>query len=138
MHQPLPDMDEKRQMTCRLVKYIGAHSLRRTFSSLAVEIGLDEKTVRNVFQDHVARLETTTVFSTPTWLGIDEVTLLKKPRCIMTNLQTASVIALLASRNQQAVTQHLLTMPNKQAIEIACMDMWLPYKRAVQVCLPHA
>lgn len=43
--QPLPAVDGKREMTRRLVRWIGQQSLRRTFASLAEDIGIDEKTV---------------------------------------------------------------------------------------------
>ena len=37
--EPLPDMDDKRQMTSRLLAYIEKNSLRKTFSDLAREVG---------------------------------------------------------------------------------------------------
>ncbi len=38
-------------MTIRLIDSIQRQSLRRTFVSIAAEVGLDEKTIRNVFHD---------------------------------------------------------------------------------------
>ncbi len=68
--EPLPAVDAKREMTGRLVAWIGQQSLRRTFTSIAEDIGLDEKTVRNIFRDHMNELEKTVRFETPTWVGI--------------------------------------------------------------------
>ncbi|SRR5258707_15709178 len=62
-------------MTTRLIRSIQEQSLRRTFVSIAAEVGLDEKTIRNIFHDYVAELEKTHVFQTPRWLGIDELLL---------------------------------------------------------------
>ena len=47
--QPLPDVDERRNMTRRLVEYIQRRSIstRRTFISIAEEVGLDSRSVRN-------------------------------------------------------------------------------------------
>nr|WP_235589073.1 transposase family protein [Tepidibacillus decaturensis] len=42
-------MDEKRASTKRLVEYIEKQSLSHTLVSIAEEIGIDEKTVRNIF-----------------------------------------------------------------------------------------
>lgn len=136
--QPLPDMDDKRQMTRRLVTYIEREALRRTFVSVASETGVDEKTVRNVFHDHIAQLEATHAFTTPRWLGIDELTLIRRPRCIMTNLQAATIVNLLANRSQATVTRALTAMPTREAVEVVCMDMWAPYREASHMALPQA
>jgi transposase len=132
MLQPLPHMDEKHQMTKRLLSHIGELSLRRTFISIAEECGLDEKTVRNVFHEHVRHLDETTVFATPKWLGIDELTLLRHPRCIMTNLEERTIIALLKNRSQATVSQYLHDLHRRGRVEIVAMDMWEPYRNAVQ------
>ncbi len=70
-------MDESRLVTKRLIKWIKKASLDNTFTSVAEEIGIDEKTVRNIFKDYVTELEAQTDFRTPKWLCIDEVHLLK-------------------------------------------------------------
>lgn len=46
----------------RLIQYIERESLRRTFSSVAEDVGVDEKTVRNIFNDYCERLEKTLNF----------------------------------------------------------------------------
>ncbi len=107
MLELLPHMDAKHQMTKLLLKHIGEALLCRTFISIAEECGLDEKTVRNIFREHVGSLDETTIFATPKWMGIDELTLLRHPRCIMTNLQERTIIALLQNRSQATVSRHL-------------------------------
>ena len=52
-YEPLPEIDEKRMMTARLAEWIGKQSVKRTFTSIAEEIGITEGTVRSVFHDHV-------------------------------------------------------------------------------------
>jgi hypothetical protein len=37
-------------------------SLKRTFVSISDDIGLDEKTIRNIFRDYINRLEKTVQF----------------------------------------------------------------------------
>jgi len=63
--QPIPDMDAGGSMTSRLVRHIEAASLLRTFASIAEEVGVDEKTVRNIFNANVTRLDDTITFVTP-------------------------------------------------------------------------
>lgn len=136
--QPLPDMDDKRQATRRLVEYVERESLKRTFVSIAEEVGLDEKTVRNIFRDYVARLEVETVFDTPEWLGIDELHLMKKPRAIFTNIKERTVIDLLETRTKAAVLARLMTLKNRTHVRFVTMDMWTPYREAVRGALPQA
>ena len=66
-------MDEKRQATCRLVEHIRLASLEKTFTDLEAEVMVDDKTIRNIFDDYVAWLEETINFDTPICLGIDEL-----------------------------------------------------------------
>ena len=63
-YECLPDMDSKRLMTKRLVEYIERESLKRLFVNVAEDIGVDEKTVRNVFRDYSRRLEAEFTFET--------------------------------------------------------------------------
>jgi transposase len=136
--QPLPDMDERRFMTKRLLEWIGQRSLRKTFAEIAADVGVDEKTVRLVFNDHVRTLDTNHVFRTPKWLGIDELMLVRKIRCIMTNVHENAIYDLLEDRNYQLVVNRLMAMKQRDQIELVAMDMWKPYRDAVKATLPAA
>lgn len=83
----LPGVNAKREMTDRLVTWIGRQSLSRTFTSLADETGLDEKTIRNIFRDYVNELEAQFRFEAPKWMGIDEIHLIR-PRCVIATSRT--------------------------------------------------
>lgn len=50
----LISVDEKRSMIRRLIKFIENQSMSKTFVEVAESVGVDEKTVRNVFKDYVA------------------------------------------------------------------------------------
>ena len=136
--ESLPDMDVKRLMTKRLVAYIERESLKRTFVSIAEQVGIDEGTVRNIFQDYIKRLENEFQFETPEWMGLDEVKLVGRPRCIITNLKERTVVDLLKSRKKKIVANYLFRLPNRGSVEWVCMDMWRPYYDAVQSVLPQA
>ncbi|MEJ8764909.1 helix-turn-helix domain-containing protein [Oceanobacillus sp. HCA-5259] len=84
--EDLPVMDVNRSVTNRLINWIQETSLEKTFTSVAEGIGVDEKTVRNIFNDYVAELEAQIDFRIPKWLGIDEVHLLKNYRCVITDV----------------------------------------------------
>ena len=136
--QLLPEMDEKRNMTRRLVDYIQQRSLVRTFTEVADDVGVNDKTVRNVFREYVALLEEDREIETPTWLGIDELFLIRKPRCIFTDVKKRSIVDLLAKRDKLTVSKWLTNLPRKTTVEVVTMDMWKPYRDAAQALLPAA
>lgn len=135
--QMLPDLAENRMMTERLVKYIGERSLKRTFASLAEETGVVEGTIRNIFRDYVNELEKTIRFEVPRWMGIDEIHLIK-PRCVISNIQNNTIVDMLHNRNKDTVAKYLTRMEHKDRVQCVAMDMWTPYRDAVQAVLPAA
>lgn len=130
-------IDEKRNCTKRLVTYIGRHSLKRSFTSIAEDVGISEKTVRNIFRDYINELEQLVRFETPRWLGIDEIHMIK-PRCVIANVEERTIVDMLQNRNKESVAIYLLRLPDKERITHVTMDMRQPYKDAVRAVLPKA
>lgn len=136
--EPLADIDDKRLMTTRLKEYIQKRSMSDTFAVVARETGLDEKTIRHVFDDYVDTQSKVMPFETPRVLGIDELKLVGSYRCILTNIEKCSVFDMLTSRKKADVVQHLKSLKNPKNVQIVTMDMWRPYKDAVNQVLPKA
>lgn len=131
-------IDEKRSCTKRLLSYIEKQSLKRTFVSVSEDVGMDEKTIRNIFRDYINRLEGTLRFETPNWLGIDEIHIISKPRCVLTNIEERTLLDILPNKNKETVIGYLSRLPNKGRITYVTMDMWQPYKNAVKAVMPNA
>lgn len=136
--EPLPDMDDRRVATRRLVEWIERESLRRTFVSVAEESGVHEKTVRNIFTDYVGRLDAEREIVTPRWLGIDEIHLLRAPRGVIANVELRTLVDLLPDRTRDTITRYLMRLPERQAVEWVAMDMHRPYRDAARTILPQA
>jgi transposase len=136
-YEELPQIDEKRAMTKRLSNWIGRQAIKRTFASIAEEVGCTEFTVRSVFADYVQELEKTIRFETPKWMGIDEIHLIK-PRGVITNIQNNTVVELLPNRNKETIIKYLSGLRGKEEIAYVAMDMWAPYRDAVLQVLPDA
>jgi transposase-like protein len=51
----LPEIDEARLITQRLRAYVEQESLKRSFVSIADDVGIHEKTVRRIFRDYLRR-----------------------------------------------------------------------------------
>lgn len=134
----LISIDEKRSMTKRLVKAIEEQSMSKTFVEVAENVGVDEKTVRNVFKDYVSFKEREYQFETPRWLGIDEIHIIRKPRLVLTNVERRTIYDIKTNRNKETVIQRLSEISDRTYIEYVTMDMWKPYKDAVNTVLPHA
>ena len=136
-YENLPHMDEKRRMTDRLVQWIGEQAVRRTYSSVAEEVGVTEGTIRLVFAEYVQRKYDAMRFATPRWLGIDEIHLIK-PRCVLTNVEKLTAFDILENRNKQAVATRLARLDHRKSIELVTIDMWRPYRDAAAAVLPDA
>lgn len=131
-------IDDSRLATKRLVDSIKEVCLRKTFTSVAEDSGLALNTVKNITLDRIAELERSVQYETPVVLGIDEVHLGGKYRCIMTNLTKRQVYQMLELRTQSHLKAFFKTMPDKEKVEWVCTDMWRPFKISYQDFLPNA
>ncbi len=136
--EPLPSMDTRRNVTVRLLHYIEENTVEKTFTSLAEEVGLSEATIRRIFHDHFTEKLKHYHPETPRWLGIDEVHLLSNYCCVLTNIGESCILDLLKNRSKATVMNYLCRMPFRNRVEFVCMDMWQPYREAVEFCLPKA
>jgi len=134
----MPDMDEKRKATTRLLRHIERAAIKKPFLSLATEIGFDERTIRRIFKESIPLLETGYHPSAPAILGIDEVYLFRKPRCVLTNIGEGCIYNMLPSRDKEHVNHFLHNIPDRNRIRLVCMDMWVPYRDAARWVLPRA
>jgi transposase len=132
----LPEVDDKRQMTARLIQWMGKTSIKKTFASIAEDIGVTEGTVKAVFNDYVNALEKQVRFETPKWMGMDEIHLIK-PRGVITNIENNTVVDVLPNRNKDTIIKYLQGLENKESIKVCAIDMWAPYRDAVKEVLPH-
>jgi transposase len=125
-------------MTTRLVEWIGKQSVKRPFAHIADEIGVAENTVKNVFNDYINELDRTVWFETPLWMGIDEIHIIKKPRCVISNIEHNTVVNVLRDRNKKTVADYLYRLKGREHVKCVSMDMWEPYKGAVRDVMPQA
>lgn len=133
----LDDLDDHHRATKRLVSWVQAKALERPFTHLAAEIGVDEGTIRYMFNRHVDDLEGQIIFETPRWLGVDEIHLLGKPRCVFVNLEANTLIDMLEGRKGTAVARRIMDFKDREKIELVAIDMWFAYRDAIKGVLPN-
>lgn len=127
--EPMPDIDPKRQATKRLVDYIEHRCLTETFMSVAREVGVDNKTVRNIFDDMLARKEKQHKYQTPEVLGIDELKIIGDYRAMLTNIKELALFDMLPSRKKANLIDYFRNLPDKGKVTTLVMDMWNPYRQ---------
>ena len=133
----IAEVDADRAMTERLVRWMSRQSLEYNFAEMAKQVGVDEKTVRNVFDAYVAQLEKEFKRETPVWLGVDEIKL-GRFRAIFTNIGERTLIDMLPDRYSTSIVKFMDSLPNKERITHVACDMWRPYRQAAQKVLPQA
>ena len=136
--EDLPDMDDNHFATKRLVKYVQRESLRRTFVSISEDIGLNEKTIRNIYSAFAKQVDKEYRPATPDWLGIDEIHLIGKARCVITNIKERTIVDMLPDRNKPTIMQFFMRLHGKRNVQYATMDMWVPYRDICRQMLPNA
>jgi len=134
----LPQIHTKHNMTERLVKYIEEKSLQRPFTHLAEEIGCTEGTVRKIFKSHIESLAAQNKFETPKVMGIDEIHLAKRARAVITNISERTIIEMFKDRNKTTIIKYLQGLENSHIVLNVAIDMWKPYKDAVNAMMPHS
>jgi len=71
-------------------------------------------------------------------MGIDEIHIINKPRCVVSNIQNNTIVDMLHNRNKDTVAKYLFKMPNRDNVQYVAMDMWTPCRDAVGAVLPDA
>lgn len=134
--EPLPDIDSKRHATRRLVAYIEQRCLRKTFLELAREVGVDDKTIRGVFDDYVARLAAESTPETPEVLGIDELKVVGAYRAMVTNVEKLTLFDMLPTRKKADLNAYFSRLPDKARVKVLVMDLWSVYRQVAAEQFP--
>lgn len=135
--QRLYEMEDGQLMTRRLAYHIKRQSLKSKFADVAREVGVSEALVRLMFIRHTDELEAKRQIITPEWLGIDEVYVTRRMRAVFTDVKERRPVELLSDRKKGVVAAFLRTL-DKKRVKVVTMDMWNPYRDAVQETFPEA
>lgn len=136
MFSTLPDMDNKRFATERLIRYLEERCLMQTFAELGRQVGVDERTVRHVFDDYVERMNRTVHFETPEVMGIDELKIIGEYRAMITNVEKLALYDMLPTRKKVDLIAYFKQMPDKQNVRVLTMDLWNVYRQVAESQFP--
>lgn len=131
-------IDSNAHITNRLREYIRNESLKEPFKVIADELAIADTTVKRVFDEYIAELDSERVISAPRVLGIDENHLMKNYRAVFVDVEERVLIDILPKRSKPVIKKFIKSLPNYDQIEVVTMDMWRPYRDAVAEVIPNA
>jgi len=134
--QPLGGIQAERRMTERCATYIQSLCLRDTFVRIADDVGCDDKTVRNLAGEYIARLEADYRPALPVWLGIDETQIDGKMRLVLTDIGARKPADMLPDRDKGSLTTWLNHYRDRTHVKGVAIDMWRPYRDVAKHMLP--
>lgn len=128
----LPD----RRITERCSLFIAYRCLSQTFTRIAEDVGCDDKTVRTLASDFIAKLEAAYQPQLPEWLGIDETQIDGEMRCVITDVGNKQPIDMLKDRSKVSVINWLSRYRDRSMVKGVATDMWRPYREVTHLMLP--
>ncbi len=137
-HERHPDLDDDRAATVRLVRYVEAEALRRSFTSIAADVGLDESTVRRIFKDFVRRLDLEASWPSPEAIGLHRTTINKTPRLLITDQPREALLDVLPSTEDHMLEQRLAALSTGSPIHTIVTFPSDSYRGLITIVLPDA
>lgn len=138
LYQPIPCVSDANMMTTRMVEYIEGRSLETPFTALGRELGIDESVARRIFRRWADKELSKLKLETPEVMGLDEIHMASTYRGVVTDVKNRTLFDMLPNRNKATVLRFLSELPNKERVKVVTMDMWNPYRDAVQAIFPSA
>ena len=136
-------IDEYRRQTCAFEHHIYQRCKQTARATVANEEWLHQETVKTIFLRWAERSEEKKQRPKVRVLGIDEISLKKRHQqyaLVLSDLERHCVIDVLPERKKKLLEQWIddLTVEEQKAIKVVSMDMWRPYRWAVEAKLSHA
>lgn len=134
----LQSVKSKERITIRLREQVKKEALESTFSAVGAKYNLSVPSVKKIFKEYVSDKEKEWVKYSPKILGIDEAHLCNEMRGVFVDVQNRGLIEMLPKRDKVSVIKYLNSLPERERIKVVTMDMWRPYRDAVNEVLPRA
>lgn len=140
--EKLACVDRRRRHTRRFEQHIYRRCLTSSCKAVAQEAWLHEATAKAIFKRWAKHTTRRQGMPRVRVLGIDEIALKKRHKqyaLVLSDLERRCVIAVLPERSKKRLEQWFddLATAERRAIRIVSIDMWEPYRQAVQARLPQ-
>ncbi|WAJ27518.1 ISL3 family transposase [Antarcticirhabdus aurantiaca] len=136
MDEIIPHLAEGRHMTQRLYDFIASEGPRNTHAKIGRSVHVSEGTARSIVRATMAEHLAYRDAQTPRVLGIDEKTILRKYRAVVADIAGRQVLDILHDRDW-ALDAYLDRLPEKNRVQVVCIDMYWGFRKTVSRYLPH-
>lgn len=127
--EELPGMDADRQMTLRFRRGIAEDAVEHTFSAAARINNVKESLIRRVFAEYAAKQLEGYRPRLPRVLGMDEKVISGKPRFVIGDVESRTMLDMTASRQHVDLKEYFHAMAGDRLnVEVITQDMYWPYK----------
>jgi transposase len=128
---------------CGFLEPVYQECLEQTFQHVAKKLGMNWHTVERIFYEKACEQFQCTARQFPQILGVDEISNKKGHKqylLVISDLQRNCVIDMLPDRLKETLMNWLYSLPTwaRENICVVSMDLWEPYRQAIQEVLPHA
>lgn len=134
----LPGLDRKRRMTTRLVEYIREQVPLQGVNAVAASAGLNEKTIRNVYNESSRAYLSHRIDPTLKHLGIVRYRNGGLSASVIIDLVERSVVDVVKGTRARDVERWIQAIPHRDTIESVIMDPLRSYRTAVAKAVPRA
>ena len=135
----LKEVDEVRKATRRAIVQMANRALKQSFNDLALQFGVANNTVKNIFVDFIREKEHAVHFETPAFLGLDEIKVKKIGEItVVTDLEHRTLYDMMIGRNQTSLTEYFSRIPDPGNVLWVCTDMYRPFEKTIKSALPNA
>lgn len=129
--------------TIRFEQMVYQECMGQTFQDVARKLSMNWHTVERLFYRKAHEQFQVNAMQFPQVLGVDEISNKKRHKqylLVISDLQRNCVIEVLPDRLKETLIQWLYAFPVwvRENISVVSMDLWKPYKQAVQEVLPQA
>jgi len=134
----LQGIDDRRNLSLRLISFIEKQSVLKPFLSIADDVGVTEGTVRNIFNDYLARLEASFNPTAPEVLSIDEITVIGKPRYLACDFGRSLIVGILEGKDRDTIATVLKKLSRPERVKTVIMGINPDCRDAVADLFPKA
>lgn len=129
--------------TRRFERMVYRECLGQTFQDVAKKLRMNWHTVERIFYEKACEQFQYNAKQFPQILGVDEISNKKGHKqylLVISDLQRKCVIEVLPDRLKETLVKWLYSLPIwvRENICVVSIDLWEPYKQAIQEVLPHA
>ncbi|CAN7641291.1 transposase [Acidovorax sp. LjRoot129] len=131
-------MSPQRMLTQRLVRWIGEAAVARPFVSIAAEVGLHEKTVRSVFDEHMQNIRAKVRMNAGSSMAILAAKVMGSRRYLILNAGSKMLVDLVEDPTAEALTDALQSLGKAKEIAHLSIDFDPVAHQAATHCFPAA